>query len=371
MVSSARPRFWSQRRSASALCCMACIMLLAPIGTQYSTSCRTRAPVAKIQRPLIPGTAPGCSDPSLRIIVLTATRHQSLSRLLSSISAVEYGCSPVDLQINVDISNPANESSLDASHKCVEIAHEKTWAYGSKQVFRRIRHAGLSQSWFESTYSGDAQYTLILEDDMEVSPHFYKLFSVFHIESSFMATHVTGFCLHPSDWEVEVKRTCDDRAYSRHLYLSPEPCNWGPVWKTNEWAEYIDWVFRMKASGELPYVPDIYSYEFNAYLRSGKDVQSSWVWAYNFETGKRQARYSFTKCSGYFKKEIFLAVNHKEPGEHFKKKSDELSESSFLQFDYQRAFHDLLDSQHSFTPFPFDHYEKGQTSLRVKKWWKG
>ena len=125
----------------------------------------------------------------------------------------------------------------------------------------------------------------------------------------------------------------------------------------------------MKASGELPYVPEGYAYEYNNYLRAGKDVQSSWLWRYNFDTGKRLVRYSFTKCTGAMQKEIFLAVDHKEPGEHFKKKSDELSSSSLLSFSFRHAVTDIIQSRHSFDPFPFPGYEKGKVSLRVKKWW--
>lgn len=300
--------------------------------------------------------------PDMLIVVLTATREHSLARLLDSLIHADYGCAKIDLQINVD-----SAPTVGSNEGCVNVAAEIRWPHGTKTVFRRLLHAGLSQSWFETSYSGSHDYLAIFEDDMQVSPHFFKFVNMLHQTGAMDSA--TAICLYPNDWEVDVKIRCNNLKYSPYLYFTPEPCNWGPVWKSVEWRKYIDWVFAMKEDGELPFVPEEVAHEYNEYLRAGKDVQSSWVWRYNFDTGKRQLRYSFTKCStdtmAYHSKhhkgvvpsgEVFLAINHKEPGEHFSRKFDGDTDSRKLKFDFDALESNFRRYQNSFTPHPFGKY---------------
>ena len=310
-------------------------------------------------------------DLQLLIVVLTATRYQSLARLLRSLSSADYGCSTVDLHITIDKVDSVSQEASRASELCLNTSVSFQWSHGRKSIFRRLQHAGLSQSWFESPYQSSVRhgagysYLAILEDDMEVSPHFFTLFTYFQELGAFSDPSITAFCLHPEDWEVRVPPTCHGKRgkLSRILYESPEPCNWGPIWKYSEWSTYIDWVFTMKARGELPFVDEDISYNYNKYLSDGKDVQSSWVWRYNFEFGKRQVRYSFNRCLRI--RELFLAINHKEPGEHFKKKLDFQNDHDLLNFKLELAVSSLA-TETSFEPVPFKSFVKGAKSMRGK-----
>lgn len=301
-----------------------------------------------------------CDLPSLQIIVLTASRPESLQRLLLSLAAAEYGCATIDLQINVDM--PSHHT--DDSARCVEVAAAFSWTHGRKVVHRRLIHAGLSNSWFEVPYITDAhEFVAIFEDDMEFSIHFYKFFSLLVREKSFSSSDVSALCLHPNDWEVQTDSACR-REFSSFLYLSPEPCNWGPIWKYDHWRRYIDWVFSMKLEGQLPLVEDSFAYNYNKYLLEGKDVQSSWVWRYNFDFGKTQLRYSFTKCMRDAPTEkYYFAINHKEPGEHFKTKLDLQNNPRSLRFDFVEVLDKLYSRRHSFFPAPFPRYAKNAKSL--------
>ena len=164
-------------------------------------------------------------------------------------------------------------------------------------------------------------------------------------------TTVTALCLHPNDWDVRLKPNCSSM-YSKHLYLSPEPCNWGPVWKTSEWLVYVQWVTKMKLGGSLPLVPADVSFEYNDYIISGLDVQSSWLWRYNYDFGKVQVRYSFSRCGD---EELFLVINHKERGEHFDRKMDLQNDPGLLQFDSTRLITQML-SPRFFQPAAFPGY---------------
>ena len=294
--------------------------------------------------------------PSLLIVVLTFTRHASLSRLLSSLARADYGCAQVDLHINLDhvVSTSSGFSSVAAS-RCLKRATRFSWPHGQKWVFRRISHVGLSQSWFEVPYATGHDYVAIFEDDMEVHRDFFKVFSWLDLNGSFSSQNIQGFCLHPNDWDVQVDTACEQQNFSKFLYLSPEPCNWGPIWKYKEWEKYIDWVHTLKASSTLPFVPEDISLEYNDFIRANKDVQSSWVWRYNFEKAKLSVRYSFARRD-VRQSESYLAINHKEPGVHFAQKMKLHNTPGLLKKSVSRAFHSMSTDLTSFKPSPFCGY---------------
>jgi len=303
-------------------------------------------------------------ETSILILVLTSERPASLQRLLTSLANAEVTAKTViDLQINVDL--PRNQAR-QTHHDCVRIARQFEWNRGRKTVFRRMAHAGLSQSWFEAPLSSSHKYISILEDDMELSPHFFSFFELLHVAKSLETEEITAVCLHPNDWEVRVDGGCGKAGQSQYLYLSPEPCNWGPIWKYEEWAKYVDWVLALKAENNLPYVPESIAYNYNKYLDDGKDVQSSWVWRYNLDFNKRQVRYSFTKCSNSFfhTDDKYFAINHKEPGEHFKNKLELQNDPSLLYFDITPVFQGLLSDEESLVPATFTGYKEFEKSMR-------
>jgi hypothetical protein len=305
-----------------------------------------------------------CTDAntlSMLLVVLAAYRYESLRRLLTSLSRNNYGCSVVDLQISIDKPLDLSTAVQEARERSIKLALEFEWRAGTKTVFRRLKHVGLSQSWFEATYaSGGYEYLGIFEDDMQVSRNFFPIFASLH-NHIFAEDSVTAFCLHPADWEVRVPRACNVQGFSNILYESPEPCNWGPMWRFSDWRAYISWVSALKDAGELPYVPEDVSYNFNKYLNDGKDVQSSWVWRYNYDFSKRQVRYSIKKC--LMEEEIFLAINHKEPGEHFKQKLDLDTDPQLLEFSLD-AILKLVESERWILPLKYGKYDKGAKSLR-------
>lgn len=292
-----------------------------------------------------------CSEPTLLIVVLTCCRPESLSRLLDSANSAEYGCAKIDLVIEVDW---VEDRKGHRPNETLRIAEELDWHAGSKYARKRVAKAGLANSWFEIFYSSPQEYVLILEDDMEVSPNFYKFLSLLHDHSSLDSA--TALCLHPGDWGIRVKGQCDIPAISSSLYLTPEPCSWAPVWKQEEWRLFLVWLQEMKSNRELPLVSqkNNISYNYNAYIERGSDVQSSWIWMYNWEHAKRQLRYRYKTCNVLLR-EPFFAVNHKEPGTHFKKKANFLADSALLNFDFNLVL-DAHSNIDSFNPAPF--YEK-------------
>ena len=248
-------------------------------------------------------------------------------------------------------------------NEVVDVAKTQNWTHGSKAIIRRVKHAGLSASWFELPYTSSHQYLAIFEDDMQVNPFFYEFFSTLHTAGVFSDTTTTGFCLHPNDWELYNEKDCHSQSHSHYLYESPEPCNWGPVWKMADWTKFLDWVSVTKERDKLPYMRNNIALNWNLYLDQGKDVQSSWVWKYNWLFNKVQIRYTFKTCDLLFPQEVFFAINHKEPGEHFKTKFDIQNDPKLLAFDYALVI-SRLEAEKSLQAAKFVGYGRNMKSLR-------
>lgn len=317
-----------------------------------------------VSQSAIPVHGKSCDSPSILIAVITFARPLSLQRLLDSLTVVNYQCATADLFISLDTEAGFPDSAVKlARRKVIDISVTHQWPHGSKFVIKRTSHVGLSRSWFELPTASTRDYIAIFEDDMEVSIHFYDFFSMVQASGALFDSNTTGFCLHPNDWELPVPKNCHSNRSSHYLYKSPEPCNWGPVWKMSAWNKFLDWVISMKDKGELPYVTNDIALNWNMYLDQGKDVQSSWVWKYNFLYNKVQVRYTFKTCDEGFSQEIYFTINHKEPGENFKRKLDLNNEAWRLRFDYA-SVKTVMTRTHAFQPADFPGYSKNLKSLR-------
>lgn len=121
------------------------------------------------------GTQPAAAtadEPALRVIVMTMNRVHALQRLLDSLATAHYAGDRVDVDIWVD--RPAGPGGeLDAA--VVAASHAWEWRHGVKTVHERPTHGGLFAQWLTTwnVTESTREAALILEDDLEVSPHFW------------------------------------------------------------------------------------------------------------------------------------------------------------------------------------------------------
>lgn len=104
-----------------------------------------------------------------RLVVMTMDRPWSLDRLLKSINEVNFLGDEVILDIWID---RAKNGVLD--DKVLTVAREFEFRHGRKVIYKRTVNAGLFRQWvFTWTPSDVGEEAILLEDDLEVSPHFY------------------------------------------------------------------------------------------------------------------------------------------------------------------------------------------------------
>lgn len=105
------------------------------------------------------------TGPVFVITVLTMNRKKSLLRLLASLENAEYPDATVKLVIRVDGT---------ASKDTIAAANQFAFSHGPKQVVVSPTRRGLRAAWFEAWTPAQNEHGIILEDDVEVSPQWFR-----------------------------------------------------------------------------------------------------------------------------------------------------------------------------------------------------
>lgn len=141
----------------------------------------TSMPFPTLPLPLIAAAGVRDEPPSfhLKIRILSYNRPTHLRRLLQSLDEAEYDANEaVSLEISIDhpLPTPSEEDAL-AWSECVSIAHAFTWKHGRKLVIEQSHNIGRMGQWttgWNPPKDRDDELCLFLEEDMLVSPVFYK-----------------------------------------------------------------------------------------------------------------------------------------------------------------------------------------------------
>ncbi|CAK9155008.1 unnamed protein product, partial [Ilex paraguariensis] len=118
---------------------------------------------------------------TLIIKVLTFDRLASLSRCLHSLSNAHYDNNKVNLHIFIDHFKVLENGSvnldekLNESRRILNFVDGFSWKYGEKLVHYRTSNVGLQAQWLEAWWpSSDDEFAFVVEDDLEVSPLYYR-----------------------------------------------------------------------------------------------------------------------------------------------------------------------------------------------------
>lgn len=124
---------------------------------------------------------------SLAIKVLTFNRLSSLSRCLYSLSNAHYDNSTnVHLHVYIDHFQQTSQdqdekglpdlnAKLNLSRQIVGFVDGFKWDFGEKLVHYRTLNVGLQSQWLEAWFpSSDHEFAFVVEDDLEVSPMYFK-----------------------------------------------------------------------------------------------------------------------------------------------------------------------------------------------------
>lgn len=253
----------------------------------------------------------GHHSPSSRfqIIVLTLNRPVPLSRCLRSCRAAEYFGDIVDLTVWID------RSKDDKVDERVEAtAKNFVWPHGTMKVNIWNQHVGLFGQWIDTyTANSDDELAVILEDDLEVSPLYYKWLMNARAAYSHRSD-IFGYTLQRGTLRAKqqgLKPTLSiDPNEKAFLYLLVG--SWGYSPNTEMWRKFRKWFHAMSEDPSFkPYVDGLKPTQWYKAQEKKKTMWTMWHIRYADEN-KLYTVYALLENMKT------LASNWREPGLHFK-----------------------------------------------------
>jgi hypothetical protein len=225
----------------------------------------------------------------ISIKILSFARPQSLRRLLASAELAFFDGDRVALDIRVDGLPDGADAQLTADRaQVIEIAQEFSWPHGEKSVSVRPDNVHLAQQWLDAWVpppgeDTDATAALIVEDDLELSPQFYRwakrVHSAYRGRSDVVGASLQRPTLVPQyDAEGGLTRTLAvENGHAAFLYRLPG--SWGFMPFAGPWRSFLAWQ-RGKASdgsGFQPYVRGLVTSDWHRdHVTAEGDARKMW-----------------------------------------------------------------------------------------------
>uniref|UniRef100_A0A5B7C562 Uncharacterized protein n=1 Tax=Davidia involucrata TaxID=16924 RepID=A0A5B7C562_DAVIN len=258
---------------------------------------------------------------TLTIKLLAFDRLTSLSRCLRSLGNADYGDDRVNLHIFIDhFKNLDNRSlkldqKLNESRRILDFVDGFSWKFGEKMVHYRTGNVGLQAQWLEAWWpSSDDEFAFVVEDDLEVSPLYYKflrgLIVNYYYNASNFSPSIYGASLQRARF-VPGKHGNKMRLDSRtHLFLYQLVGTWGQLLFPRPWKEFRLWYDTHKAKGIKPFLQGMVTTGW--YKKMGERIWTPWF-------------IKFIHSHGYFNiytnflRERALSVSHRDAGVNYGK----------------------------------------------------
>ncbi|KAK3587753.1 hypothetical protein CHS0354_042711 [Potamilus streckersoni] len=267
------------------------------------------------------------SDVDLRIISIVGNRATSLKRLLNSLNNASYFEDIVVLDIWIDRSK---DGKVDT--QTLEVANSFQFQHGIKSIHVQPTHAGVYGQWIYSWDVSDhsPEIAVILEDDIEVSPFFYKWLKIVHTKYD-SYDNINGYSLHgrcenhaliaPRNKYIHVPK-------NNTVFLYPAFNTWGFSPHTKHWMHFVNWV-TLK-SNDTTFKPSVANIEPTiAYeiARSRGTVANNWDFLHLYHAYVHKLFTIFPNIQG----DNGFAVHWKEKGLHYPENIDRRPSGDLLR----------------------------------------
>ncbi|KAM7272237.1 hypothetical protein ACFE04_026900 [Oxalis oulophora] len=288
--------------------------------THSSLSTTTKYP--QITLPFTTTPTPTTPNFTLIIKVLTFNRLSSLTRCLHSLSSANYLSDTVHLHIYID-HIPINNLN-DTQIEIIDFVDGFDWNFGNKFVHYRTGNVGLQAQWLEAWWpSNDHEFAFVVEDDLEVSPLFYKFLKALIVSYYFnqdnFSPFVYGASLQrprfvPGKHGNKINLDADTR-----LFLYQLVGTWGQLLFPKPWKEFRLWYDKNKAMGTKPIIDGMVTTGW--YKKLGEKIWTPWFIKFIHSRGY----YNFYTN---YQHERALSVSHRDAGVNYGKTADRFFENT-------------------------------------------
>ena len=166
----------------------------------------------------------GMANPA--IVVVGYNRPESLARLLRSLGQALYDGREVTLIISVNKADRPEVANVAAGY---------VWPLGEKRVVMQPQRLGLRQHILQcGDYTSEFDAIIVLEDDLYVSPLFYR-FARQALQEYGNDDHIAGISLYTHLWNVNCSRPFLPENDGTDAYFHQFAQSWGQVWNRRMW----------------------------------------------------------------------------------------------------------------------------------------
>ena len=182
----------------------------------------------------------------IAIVIIAYNRVKSLERLLDTLCQADYGNDKVTLITSIDHSN---------TDIVEEFADKFIWPFGEKRIKKHAENLGLKKhilSQGEEFSKYDA--LIILEDDIIVSPAFYK-YSLQTINAYYNSDDIAGISLYSFPVNYLTGNPFVPYKNSYDCFIMNTAQSWGQIWMKRQWFEFYEWYLTNESfdySDEIP-----------------------------------------------------------------------------------------------------------------------
>ena len=195
----------------------------------------------------------------ITIIVLTMKRHKSVTRLLLSIAASDYGSDCICMEIHIDF-HKENTKTV----KVAKLFKEKFSPLFCGGILVKVgtQNIGLREAWFKAWYpASDGDYAIILEDDVELAPVWYKwlkaAWSIYHNRTDVAGISLCRQQLIPKQ---PYKRREIVNEHMPFLYKLVGSYGFSP--HPRHWKAFLDWISHTNVDKRDMHVPGLITTEW-------------------------------------------------------------------------------------------------------------
>ncbi|KAF5193140.1 Transferase, transferring glycosyl groups protein [Thalictrum thalictroides] len=263
------------------------------------------------------------SNFTLTIKVLAFDRLHSLTRCLRSLANADYGNDRVNLHVyidhfkEIDLGNGSLilDQKLEESRRILDFVDGVLWKFGDKFVHYRTGNVGLQAQWLEAWWpSSDDEFAFVVEDDLEVSPLFYKFLRTlivhYYYNSSNFNPSIYGASLQrprfvPGKHGNKLQLDSETR-----LFLYQLVGTWGQLLFPRPWKEFRLWYNTHKAKGIKPILHGMVTTGW--YKRMGERIWTPWFIKFIHSHG-------YFNIYTNFQKERALSVSNRDAGVNYGK----------------------------------------------------
>lgn len=273
------------------------------------------------------------------LLIVAYKEPSRLGRLLDSVSNACYDGNSVDLIISIDKSD-----NMEVTH----LAEAFQWKYGDKIIRTFQERQGLRKHILScGDYLEVYDALFILEDDLIVSPQFYR-YGMECINRYCDEERIAGISLYSPQWNQNANFPFDVQKGRYDVYFLQSAQSWGQIWLKKQWKEFKDWYrensdfFEKQEKDCIPH--HFYTWGENSWLKYHA--------AYCIECGK------YFVCPYYSYTSTFMEV-----GEHTEKQITRYHSSLMIEERNKWYFPETLEEG-----IIYDAFFKNKTKDRLTKY---